>query len=480
MKTRSKKQPVLFFLSHNYKDDDDDYKDDASEYSDEEQSYTTESSSLSKEKAKKNTHKKFKEHESRETDSYESRLKKARRNKNKLKEYYTDEDREYYHKLTKTKQYEIDTIEKCINECEFLKTPLRFRVLNMTIDIKLKQVALQKIDEISLMSPSSSEYFKLKDWIETLCKLPIGKYKSLPVSKNDSVENISEFINNTQKRFDELVYGHTESKSQIIQLLAKLISNPSANGIVLGISGAMGTGKTEISMSLCDVLKIPFGFVSLAGANGESVFRGFSYSYEGSRWGRIADILIKSECMNPIIYFDELDKISDTSHGEEVSNFLVHLTDFSQNKMFQDYYFSDIYLDLSKCIFIFSYNDEKLINPILKDRMITIRTNGYTVKDKVNLATDYMLPKIYREYGFEKNDIIIPSETIEYIINNVNSEKGVRNLKRGFEEVIGSLNYKKILGEFNNFPFTINKDTIDKYLLISKIKRDINTNMMYI
>lgn len=479
MKTRSKKQPMLFFLSHDYKDDKSD--EDASEYSDEDQSHTTESSSLSKQKAKKK--KKLKENsdeESCETDSYESKSYKARKNKNKLKEYYTDEDHEYYHKLPKNKKYEIDTIEKRINEVDFLKTPLRFRILNMPIDISLKQVALQKIDEISLMSPSSSEYFKLKNWIETLCKLPIGKYKSLPVSKNDSVEKISEFITNTQKRFDELVYGHTEAKSQIIQLLAKLISNPSANGIVLGISGAMGTGKTEISMSLCDVLKIPFGFVSLAGANGESVFRGFSYSYEGSRWGRIADILIKSECMNPIIYFDELDKISDTNHGEEVSNFLVHLTDFSQNKMFQDYYFSDIYLDLSKCIFIFSYNDENLINPILKDRMITIRTNGYTVKDKVNLAKDYMLPKIYREYGFEKNDIILPSETIEYIINNVNSEKGVRNLKRGFEEVIGSLNYKKVLGEFNTFPFTINKDTIDKYLLINKIKTDNITNMMYI
>ena len=109
---------------------------------------------------------------------------------------------------------------------------------------------------------------------------------------------------------------------------------------------------------------------------------GHSYTYEGSSWGKIVDILIQSKCMNPVIYFDELDKISDTPKGEEIIGILTHLTDTTQNPQYHDKYFSGIDFDLSKVLFIFSYNDDKKINPILKDRMYTIETKGYNTKEK--------------------------------------------------------------------------------------------------
>jgi ATP-dependent Lon protease len=168
--------------------------------------------------------------------------------------------------------------------------------------------------------------------------------------------------------------------------------------------------------------------------------------------------------MNPILYFDELDKISSSTHGEEVANFLVHLTDFSQNQKFQDYYFTDIDLDLSKCIFIFSYNNEELVNPILRDRMITIKAKGYTTKDKISLAQEYMLPKVFKEFGFSKTDLIFTDEIIEYIVNKVDEEEGARNMKRGFDEIIGSINFKKILGEQNTFPLTITQKIVDEWI----------------
>lgn len=400
---------------------------------------------------------------------------------NPLKRCYTEEDEEYYEKLNKKQKKKIDATEQELENEKFFKVPMRFRILSAPIDNSIKQLAIQKIDELSMMMTGSGEYFKLKNWVENLCKLPIGRYKSLPVAKTDPMDKISAFMDHTRRTFDKLVYGHVEAKTQIIQLLAKLISNPRANGIVIGIQGVMGCGKTTLGNALCEALNLPFGFISLAGINGEPIFRGFSYCWEGSRFGKIADILIKAQYMNPILYFDELDKISTSSHGEEVANFLVHLTDFSQNQKFQDHYFGDINLDLSKCIFVFSYNHEELVNPILKDRMITIKAKGYTLTDKIALARDYMLPKVFEEYGFQKDELVFSPEIIEYIIAKVDTEEGARNMKRGFDEIVGSINFKKILGEQHKFPLLITKKLVDDLLITNKAKKDdTSMNMMYI
>ncbi len=400
---------------------------------------------------------------------------------NKLKRCYTQKDYEYYDKLPKKQKKNIDKIEENIDKVDFFQVPMRFRILEAPIDIKLKQLAIQKIDELSMMFPGSGEYFKLKTWIENLCKLPIGKYKNLPVCKKDPIDKIAAFMESTKNKFDKLVYGHTEAKTQIVQLLAKLISNPTANGIVIGIHGPPGTGKTTILNNLSSCLNIPYGFISLAGITDQHVFRGFSMTYESSRWGKIADILMKSQVMNPILYFDELDKISTSHHGEEVANFLVHLTDFSQNYKFQDHYFADIDLDLSKCIILFSYNHEELVNPILKDRMITIKVNGYNMKDKITLAQEHILPKILEEFGFSKGDLLFEDNIIEYMINKVDNEEGARNMKRGLEEIVGSLNYKKLLAKVTEFPLKVTKNIVDELLITNKKKSENTSNhMMYL
>lgn len=401
--------------------------------------------------------------------------------KDSLKRCYSREDAKYYEKLNKKQKTKIDKTEEGLKKLDFFQTPMRFRILESNIDQRIKQLAIQKIDELSMMYPGSGEYFKLKNWVEGLCKLPIGKYKSLPVTREDPIEKIGGFMDKTRKRFDELVYGHIEAKEQITKLLAKWISNPSSHGIVIGINGPAGCGKTTLCMALCEVLGLPFGFVSLAGINGEPFFTGFSYCYEGSRCGRIADILTSAQCMNPILYFDELDKVSTTSHGEEISNFLVHLTDFSQNHKFQDKYFGDIDMDLSKCIIIFSYNHEELINPILKDRMITIRTKGYDVEDKVKLARDYMLPKIFKEFGFKEGELVFEEDTIRYIVEKIEEEKGARNMNRAFEEIVGTINFKRLLGEGKDFPMVITNKIVDKLIVINKkVKDNTSAHMMYL
>ena len=264
------------------------------------------------------------------------------------------------------------------------------------------------------------------------------------------------------------------------ELTLKLISFPKASGYIIGIQGSAGVGKTKlIKEGICNALNYPNVFISLSGTDDSSFLKGHSYTYEGSSWGKIVQTLIDSKSMNPVIYFDELDKISDTPRGEEIVGILTHLTDTSQNSEFHDKYFSEVEFDLSKCLFIFSYNDESKVNPILRDRMYRIQTKGYDASEKVTISRKYLLPKIREQVNFKEGDIIIPDETIEYIITNkslTKEEDGVRNLKRCLEVIHTKLNLFRLvkMDEDNMFsreikmrivfPYTVTNDDVDKLI----------------
>jgi ATP-dependent Lon protease len=180
--------------------------------------------------------------------------------------------------------------------------------------------------------------------------------------------------------------------------------------------------------------------------------------------------------MNPVIYFDELDKVSGTPKGDEIIGILTHLTDTSQNTQFHDKYFSEIDFDLSKCLFIFSYNDESLVNPILRDRMYKIQTKGYNAKQKTVIVNKHLLPKICDQVKFANEDIIIPDDSIHYIIDKFcQKEEGVRTLKRCIEIIYTKLNLYRLMKPDTNlfeedmavkvsFPFTVTKDIVDKLI----------------
>ena len=214
---------------------------------------------------------------------------------------------------------------------------------------------------------------------------------------------------------------------------------------------------TIVRDGISKILGREFAFITLGGATDSSFFDGFSYTYEGSKWGKIVQILLDSKSMNPVIYFDELDKISTTDRGQEITGLLTHLTDTSQNNQFHDKYFSEIDFDLSRCLFIFSYNEEALVNPILKDRMYIVETKGYSAKEKVIIAQKHLLPKIRQQVFFREDEVIVPNETIQYLVEKEEltaKEEGVRNLKRCLEIVFKKLNLLRLMGSGNSEPET--------------------------
>jgi ATP-dependent Lon protease len=231
-----------------------------------------------------------------------------------------------------------------------------------------------------------------------------------------------------------------------------------------------------VKEGISKILNRPFAFIALGGATDSSFLEGHGYTYEGSTWGKIVQILIESKCMNPVIYFDELDKISETPRGEEIAGILTHLTDTTQNSQFHDKYFTEIKFDLSKCLFIFSYNDEKKVNPILRDRMYRIKTKGYIPKEKTIIANNYLLPKIREQVRFNEGEIYIANDVLAHIVDNhCNKEDGVRNLKRCLEIIYTKLNLYRLMKPGSNlfegemalkveFPFNVTKDIVDKLI----------------
>jgi ATP-dependent Lon protease len=394
-----------------------------------------------------------------------------------LRDKNTMNDFEFYNKLEVDKQKKIIKELREVNKISRVEKPYRLTLLESDIPVIFKAAAMKKISSLRYMEPGSGEFYKIKNWVDTFMRIPFSEYKTLPISINDGVETCHDFMANAQQTLNEAVYGLNDAKMQIMQMLGQLITNPKAIGSAIAIHGPAGTGKTTlVKEGISKILNRPFAFIALGGATDSSFLEGHSYTYEGSTWGKIVQIIIESKCMNPVIYFDELDKISDTPRGEEIAGILTHLTDTSQNSQFHDKYFADINFDLSKCLFIFSYNDETKVNPILKDRMYRIKTKGYVSKEKTIIANNYLLPKIREQVRFVEGQIIIPNDVISHVIDtHCNKEDGVRNLKRCLEIIHTKLNLYRLMKPGSNlfegemslnveFPFTVTKAIVDKLI----------------
>lgn len=385
----------------------------------------------------------------------------------------------YFNKLEVCEQDAILEKIKESNKHTRLVKPYRFKMLEMELPDHIKSIAMKKMSTFQKMEPDSSEYFKMKNWIDAFMSIPFNEYKNFEISlQKDGAEKCRSFMTDTSHIMDEAVYGLNDAKMQIMQMIGTWISNPNAVGNAIAIKGPPGTGKTTlVKEGVSKVLKRPFAFLALGGSTDSSFLEGHGYTYEGSTWGKIVSILIESKCMNPVIYFDELDKVSDTPKGEEIIGILTHLIDTSQNSEFHDKYFSEIKFDLSKCLFIFSYNDESKINPILKDRMYKIETKGYDAKEKAIIARRHLIPAIREQIGFNEGDLIIPDEVLSYLIqSHTGEEKGVRNLKRCLEMIFTKMNLSRFtdtkLEIFKNtfvdnveFPYTVTNHDVDKLII---------------
>lgn len=392
-----------------------------------------------------------------------------------------DDEEVYFKTLSPIQQQHI------IEQLESIKPtqpdkPLRLKLLDLQLPQVSKVLVLNKIEEWKHMNKCGSEYNKLTHWIETLMTIPFNVSSQLPIQKSDGVEACRAYIQSCKNCLNEVVFGMNDAKLQFMQLIGQWINNPSSIGNSIALKGPMGTGKTTLlKHGISKLLNREIGFIALGGASDGSYLDGHSYTYEGSTYGKIIDVLIQCKTNNPIIYFDELDKVSESPKGEEIIGILTHLTDTTQNTQFIDKYFSEVPVDLSKCLFVFSYNDEDKVSKILRDRMYVIETRGYSTPDKVVISKQFLIPSIVRTLMMKDSDLVFEDDLLAYIIDSKTpDEKGVRNLKRSLEVIFSKLNlysmmepntqlFQEPLMKDLKYPLLITRHMVDKLVPSNRV-----------
>ena len=355
---------------------------------------------------------------------------------------------QYLRTLSRRELREYRRKEEELEDQRAHQIPLRCQVVQMPIQASAKLLILERIQLLQQIEEGTSEYPKLKQWVDAVLKIPFGKYEDVPVSIQDGQARIRAYLRGIRQALDSTVYGHNVAKNDIMQLVSQWISNPESMSQVIGIAGPPGTGKTTlVRHGIAKALGRPFVQISLGGATDACTLNGHSYTYEGATWGRISAYLMQTKCMNPVIFFDEVDKVSESQTGQEIIGLLIHLTDTTQNDEFIDRYFDGVPLDLSRALMIFSFNDVDALSPILRDRMTVVTTAPFQREDKIRICARHMLPAVLKTVGFHKSDITMSDETIQHLIQRFSQkEEGVRGLKRALTKLTQRLNVLRLTG----------------------------------
>jgi len=374
---------------------------------------------------------------------------------------------------------ELEKIKTISNEDIDLKKQI---ILSKNMPNYVKKSCLEKIEE---MKTSNNEYYKQLLYVKTLLNFPFPSIDDdtffIDIGK-DQLKS-KEFLESVVNKLNNKVYGHNECKETIKEEIAKWISNPSSSGNALGLVGPPGVGKTLIAKALGKALDIPFVQITLGGQNDGELLHGHGYTYSGSQPGMIIKKMVEAGSARCIIYFDELDKACKKHDNNEIYNILIHMIDPNTNKEFTDRFFQEIKFPLNKVLFIFSYNDSKLVDNILMDRIKELEVKPFKLQDKIIIFKEYLLKEMSDLVNFEYESIQFTDEDIEFIIDQYTYEPGVRELKRKIEKIFLKLNVDKIY-KINLFENITNFNKQNPLIMTRQIIEDFlgkhNSNIQYI
>jgi endopeptidase La len=339
-------------------------------------------------------------------------------------------------------------------------------LIHPTMPEKVKLLAIEKVSE---MKSNNNDFHKQLLYVKLLLKFPwISPEDSEFFKKKLEEKTPKKLFEDIESILNKKVYGHDKAKEQFVLQIARWVSNPNGKGYSLGLVGPPGVGKTLLAKSVGVALDLPFIQITLGGQNDGEILHGHGYTYSGAQPGMIIRKIAEMGKNRCIIYFDELDKCN-SKHGiNEISSILIHLTDPNMNQNFQDRFFQGIDFPLQNCIFMASYNDSSLIDPILLDRFVEVKVAPYTLKDKLNIIKDFVLPEIIEEIGLKKV-IKLSDEVIKQGILEYTNEAGVRDIKHKLELMLMKINKDVLINKIpnnldNNELLEVKWDEFKKYI----------------
>ena len=387
--------------------------------------------------------------------------------------------------ITNIKEYseELIELEKKIKEASNKSGALesfRYKILKSEMSFSNKILAYSKLQQLESTSVNSDDYPEQERWLNNLLSIPFGKFRGENFDKtpNKIIKNVSDVLN---KRISYL----DKPKDKIINLIAqnsKLNLRAETQQRIpinsIGLCGVRGVGKTEIVKSISEALDRPYKIIPLGGERDSSLLTGNQSVWLGASWGKLIDVIKQTNCMNPIILFDELDKVDNPS----VINALIHITDMTTNSNYcGDKYFTGVEFDFSQILFIFTYNKKthsnyemNEVNQILLDRLYKINIEEYSIKEKIEITKKHILPKNLKQTD---SDLFFDDDCIQYIVEKCKNNVGMRTVERTIQTIISRINtllltnkednivkldYKKLYDYYSpNFNGKVPKDHVD-------------------
>ncbi|MEK7627672.1 MAG: endopeptidase La [Patescibacteria group bacterium] len=300
------------------------------------------------------------------------------------------------------------------------------KIKNSKMSEEARKIAENELNRLRRMNSTSSESEVVRTYLDWLLAIPWGIY----TEDNFDIKNLRKHLNDDH-------FGLERVKNRVVEHIAAQSLNPNRKAPILCFVGPPGTGKTSIANSIAKALGRKKINISLGSLEDPAELKGHRRTYIGALPGKIIDGLKRVGSSNPVIIFDEIDKLCSSMKGDPAAA-LLEILDPEQNHSFRDHYL-DVAVDLSKVLFITTANILDTIPDALLNRQEVIEFSSYLDFEKLEIAKKYLISRRIKENGLEMFNIKFTDHALLNIIRYYLRESGVRELERKIDEICRKL-----------------------------------------